>query len=385
MSWPTSITEGENHSDSMALQEGGSCAVSHGTQQGITYSSEDTIGRNIGEASHEMASTAHTKTRGRSRGEVDSESVTDSAHWSSSNTESNHWSDAQSWAASWHEQQSVSQGTHNDISYSLPAFSGGFPDEYTYANGVNAMQAASSGTGGMQGASHVAGGSSGHTETMGGARALSSGHATSFVESEGEGEMRGTSRGRSQSRALQRSRSQGEAVNFGESEQVTEGTNWSTTEQHTDGTSYAISRGRTPSVSEEQGWSASHTLQPLGPDEQQLLHIQRLKEIPNMHFALKVPGVPVVFVRAPWVETPTITRRILEAGLARVYTLPYYTRLEQHGGTVVDVEAREVQQSASVSELLAPEVLPPTGSTAPQKCLPVAEPTTFGQTRRPRV
>ena len=46
-------------------------------------------------------------------------------------------------------------------------------------------------------------------------------------------------------------------------------------------------------------------------------------------------------VRAPWVAEPTITRKTLEAGLQRVYTLPSsMMHQEQQDAPVIDIEAR---------------------------------------------
>jgi hypothetical protein len=87
-----------------------------------------------------------------------------------------------------------------------------------------------------------------------------------------------------------------------------------TSEAETTGTSHAVTRGRTPSWSEEESISVSETLSPfheyhredivssrtyLTPEEQTRLAIQLLKAIPKAHFALKTPESTAHLVQAP--------------------------------------------------------------------------------------
>jgi hypothetical protein len=112
-----------------------------------------------------------------------------------------------------------------------------------------------------------------------------------------------------------------------------------TSEAETTGTSHAVTRGRTPSWSEEESISVSETLSPfheyhredivssrtyLTPEEQTRLAIQLLKAIPKAHFALKTPESTAHLVQAPWVDEPRITQKKLGAALARVYAEPFY-------------------------------------------------------------
>lgn len=124
---------------------------------------------------------------------------------------------------------------------------------------------------------------------------------------------------------------------------------------HTQGTNHSVTDGITKSESKEEGWSESETIAPfheyhereivssrtfLTPEEQTLLAIQKMKELPQATFTLKVPNHPALLVHAPYVEEPLITKKILEQGLERVHALPYYTTLEQHQSPVIDVASR---------------------------------------------
>lgn len=136
---------------------------------------------------------------------------------------------------------------------------------------------------------------------------------------------------------------------------ISHGTSHERSRSSTHGTNHSTAQGITAGASEEKGWSESETLSAfheyhreeitssrtyLTPEEQTLLAIQKMKELPQATFTLKVPNHPAMFVRAPWVDEPTITKKTLEAGLQRVYALPCYTHLEQHQSPVIDVEAR---------------------------------------------
>jgi hypothetical protein len=124
------------------------------------------------------------------------------------------------------------------------------------------------------------------------------------------------------------------------------------------GTNHSTTHGVTQGTSEEEGWSESETVAPfheyhreeivssrsyLTPEEQTLLAIQSMKELPQATFCLKVPNHQALFVRAPWVDEPKVTKKTLESGLQRVHSLPYYTHVEQHHAPVIDVEVCEVK------------------------------------------
>ena len=123
------------------------------------------------------------------------------------------------------------------------------------------------------------------------------------------------------------------------------------------GSNHSEQRGVTQGASEEEGWSESETIAPfheyhreeiissrtfLSPEEQTLLAIQRMKELPQRTFCLKVPNHSALFVQAPQVDEPLVTKKTREAGLQRIHALPFYTHLhlEQHESPVIDIEAR---------------------------------------------
>jgi hypothetical protein len=93
----------------------------------------------------------------------------------------------------------------------------------------------------------------------------------------------------------------------------------------------------------------------LTPEEQTLLAIQKMKDLPQATFCLKVPDHSAIFVRAPWVDEPLITKKTLGAGLQRVHSLPYYTHVEQHQPPAIDVEARVLPTQRPALE---PKALP---------------------------
>jgi hypothetical protein len=153
--------------------------------------------------------------------------------------------------------------------------------------------------------------------TRGGAHGVTHSMSDGISESASESTTTGTTTGKSV--ALQRGTSHAE----------------------TTGTSHAVTRGRTPSWSEEESESVSETVSPfheyhredivssrtyLTPEEQTRLAIQVLKAIPKAHYALKTPESTAHLVQAPWVDEPRITRRKLNAELARVYADPCYIK-----------------------------------------------------------
>lgn len=55
--------------------------------------------------------------------------------------------------------------------------------------------------------------------------------------------------------------------------------------------------------------------------------LQKMKRQPEAHVFLKVPGKSGRFLRLPWVTAPWISEKTRNAGLERVYSLPFYSRL----------------------------------------------------------
>jgi len=151
----------------------------------------------------------------------------------------------------------------------------------------------------------------------------------------------------------------------------------------THGSNQSTTHGITEGASEEAGWTESETLAPfheyherqivssrtyLTPEEQTLLAIQTMKELHQAVFTLKVPDHPAIFVRAPWVDEPTITKKTLEQGLQRVHALPFYTSLAQHQSSVIDVEARALpiaETKVSPQQSPAPDDEPAFWQTEP--------------------
>jgi len=58
-------------------------------------------------------------------------------------------------------------------------------------------------------------------------------------------------------------------------------------------------------------------------------YIQDMKRQPVGHVFVKVPGQPGRFLRLPWVSTPWISGKTRKAAMARVYSLPCYSRPEE--------------------------------------------------------
>src|SRR5262249_3815389 len=125
----------------------------------------------------------------------------------------------------------------------------------------------------------------------------------------------------------------------------------------TQGTNRSKAHGTTTGRSEEAGWTTSVTVAPfhayhreeitssrtsLTPEEQTLLAMQDMQDVPQATVTRKVPSHPALSVCGPWVAAPTITKRVVESGLQRVHSLPYDTSVEQRQLPVIDAEARTV-------------------------------------------
>jgi len=146
---------------------------------------------------------------------------------------------------------------------------------------------------------------------------------------------------RSSMNAQTSSESEGDMFGVGESQGHSHETSRSTSQSR----STTLSRGVTPSVNEQESWSESETIQPhyeyqksrnvssrtfLSEQEFLTLGIQKIKAQPTGHFLIKVPTKPAVFVRAPWVTPPRITRGILNRAHQRIYEdHPYYSKPEE--------------------------------------------------------
>jgi hypothetical protein len=355
-------------------------AVTSGTNTSVTRSTEDSRGTSIGAALHEMDSVARTRGRSRSRGKTDMTSVTNQENWHAAESDASHWAHAENTAQNWNQVTSAGSGTNASIGYTLPAFGGGFPDQYDYSFGNNTSQAVASGAGGARALVHTAGGSRATMRGVGGAHALITGHATMTAETNSEAETLGTSRGRTNSQTAQQTHSDGLAVQFGQNEQVT------------DGASHALTRGLTATEGRSVGANRSVSVTPfhevsqqlrasnieyVSREEQAIQHIQQMKYRPTAHCMLSVPMKPAAFFHFDWKQPVWIPERLRNTCQERVYTRPYHARCMQHGD-VIEVEAREVGKPQAAA-------LPTAGAVVAPAPVGAAEPTTIGQTRRPRI
>jgi hypothetical protein len=266
--------------------------------------------------------------------------VTDVDSWAESDAAGEHWADGEIDAASWGESSAMNVGE----SISMGAGTVMTPDGNELTMTTNQMSGSSaafvsgSSAGGSRAHSSSTGGNRMHASSRGGGHGVTHSVSEGFNESENHSRTTGTTTGRSV--AMQRG----------------------TSDVETTGTSHTISRGRTPSWSEEESISVSETISPfheyhredivssrtyLTPEEQTRLAIQLLKAIPKAHFALKTPESTAHLVQAPWVAAPRITTKKLDAALARVYAEPFYVLKN------------------TVESPRPPALLPPTGEREP--------------------
>jgi hypothetical protein len=301
MSWPVSETEGESASESTGTNR----SITNGVEE--SESEARTIGKSHGRShtdSHGHTTTqgtAHTDNQSHARTTMDSQSRMHGQ------------GDMQGTMDASGSGAMTAQSAGVALSYDNP-YMAVFPDAMTIArtrisstssHHSHATHAATNSFT-AEGASH----GEADTESYGEADTVSESEADTLSFSTGTSEVD------TESFTTGRTTGKSFAIREGASDSITRGTNRS------------ITQGVTPSMSEEHGSSASYSIQALTPEEQTLLSIQAMKAIPIAHFLLKVPGKPALIVRAPWVEEPKITKKTLEAGLERVYALPYYTYIE---------------------------------------------------------
>jgi len=213
----------------------------------------------------------------------------------------------------------------------------------------------------------------------------------STADSEGVAETEGWSVGSHDDHGIAHQSGASEAWTRGTNRSTTRGTTITNTEAVTDGDSDTVGKTLTRGKALTEGETITHgesvALTPfyeyvreeietpifLTPEEQKLLVMQKLANIPKQHFLVKAPDSPDCVVRAPHVPDPSITKRRLATGLESVYSaLPCYTRLEQHNhdgivhhddGTVevdvndvIDVVAHEVRRPQRARVLPSPAV-----------------------------
>jgi hypothetical protein len=266
-------------------------------------------------------------------------SETDVDSWAETDAEGEQWAEGDSKAESWAESSAISLGKSVSLGHGVVTNPDG--DELSITSnemsGTSAVFMSGTSAGGSRAHASSHGGSRMRASTQGGAHGVTHSVSEGINESESESHTTGTTTGKSL--ALQRG----------------------TSEVETTGTSRAITRGRTPSWSEEESESVSETVSPfheyhredivssrtyLTPEEQTRLAIQVLKAIPKAHFALKTPESTAHLVQAPWVDEPRITSKKLEATLARVYAEPFYIPRN----TVASLRTPELLQPAAEPE-----------------------------------
>lgn len=145
--------------------------------------------------------------------------------------------------------------------------------------------------------------------------------------SSGASDMTSTTETKTENHTNSRSRSTQEATT--QNNGVTEGTSWGTTHGVSSGVSlqpfYEYLKRYV--VSSRTFWSFEEFL---------LTCMQRLKGQPLGHFVLKTPTGKPVFLRAPYVRTPLVSRRRLEPVLSRVFARPCYATPLQIEAEVLD-------------------------------------------------
>jgi hypothetical protein len=348
MAWPTSETEGESESTSAGTNRSSTHGIEESTSEAQTTGRSRGRSLTHGEAHTTATGSAHTTSKGYARSSTES-----SSHMSGRG-------DARGTVDASSSGTMAAQGSGMTMFYDNPD-AAMFPNAMTASThqGTSAGAHESRATHTAENSFTADGMSHSEAETTSDSEANthSESRADTFSFSEGTNETA------SEASTHGRGRGRSYAETEGDSNTTTSGTN------------YSCTKGVTPSTSE--GWSdgMSASIQPLSPEEQTLLAIQRMKAIRKAHFLLKAPEAPACIIQAPWVEVPKITRNELESGMARVYALPFYTHRD---ASVIEVEAQEIvtPQQKTFPRLPDPEHTPPAASTPP------VGPTTFRRKRR---
>jgi hypothetical protein len=248
---------------------------------------------------------------------------------------------------------------------------------------------ASEGRSASAGSSTVEGSSSAHADShMRGKNSLvgsSAAHARSSLTGESENEMTGTSAASADMRGWSNSEQHGHAVahQTGENAACTRGTDRSiargntvtNSTQATDGHSDTVGHTDSQGIAFTEGTTTTRgvsvAMTPfyeyrredvetpvfLTPEEQKLLIMQRLENIPNQHAELIVPVRGDCFFRTPHTPAPQITTRRLAADHAYVYrTVPGYPPVALPPADIsdADVEVYEVPEIQTPAALPSP-------------------------------
>jgi hypothetical protein len=140
------------------------------------------------------------------------------------------------------------------------------------------------------------------------------------------------------------SETSGSGETFSESSSETFGTTESEVDSESESTGRQFGRQTARSTGQSIGLAKTRTVVPfyiykkrqiissrtfLSEAEFLTLALQKLRLQPRGHFALKVPGKPVVFLRARRVNEPWLSERARDRALEQVFSQSYYSSPEQ--------------------------------------------------------
>jgi len=318
---------GENTGITIGQQKSTTSGIAHGTEESRSHASTTgkSRGRSVtdGTARTTTRGWAHTTGRGEAHGESEGEAVGHvTGHGRASGSS-----------------QGANSGVHNERGYNMTlAPDGDLTRSYTTTTGSNSGSSRSSHEveSSHEALSHVRSRMNSHVvsnseaDTASGSEAHTRSTSVSAQETESESQTLGRTVGSSITK--QHTTAEGVSV----SREV--GRSHTDTRTKTQ----SGSRGVTPSVSEEEGWSESETEQPfyeykkrrvvssrtfLSEQEFLTLGLQRIKGQPRGHFVIKVPGKRAVFARAPFIKAPHLTARQLARARERIFAQPCYTKI----------------------------------------------------------
>jgi hypothetical protein len=368
-----SVAHGHSVADSLAETEGEQESYTHGVNSSNTEShnwgtADSLSGSHTQSQAHtDGIATAHGRSHGRSSsdGTSDSYSTNAASGWSRGNGRNSSTNSSEGQTMREPEEgllfesdpEIINLSSHTGAAEGTSSFTGTSGATSSSAgqahNSVKSKSDTESDSASTSSADTV-----GSSDTDGWSTTWNEGHGTAHTEGNNEAWTRGNNR----------STTRGNTIT--NSEQVSDG--------YTDTVGNTITRGKAVTEGVTITSGESETVTPfyeyrreeietpvfLSPEEQKLLVMQELSQIPKRHFFLKAPGSKPCLIRAPYVADPIITKRRLAAGLQTVYSsLPCYTTVTQQGpgndhqhdgsdgtatGDIIDVEVREVNGAQHV-------------------------------------
>ncbi len=328
--------------------------VSEGVSQGRTASW--TRGDSTGITEGRSSGRSRSWTRGRSRGSSDAvtHGKTRGRSWGTTTgrTETESWSDSEGETHGTNSQQGTThtQGTAHTsgVAVSVGSSSGsnvGAGQGQTVLPTGDVLITDNDTSGESSGEFAATTVMSSDTESASVSQHESRGVSASRSAGHTSGGSTGYSEGTSEGTQTSQSRSHSRGRNESSSDAETEGTHTSTSHgtsrgrQRTRGGARSTTRSESRSLVPFYAYKkrrvvSTRTFMP--PDEQFFQKLQEVQALPPAHYVLKAGNNPAVFLRAPFVETPRISRRRLTEGLERVHSKPYYGRAEE-----IDEEERE--------------------------------------------